>query len=120
MRTLFEQHDSAGDRAKDFFTKHKVAVAAAGVLLALGIAAYFGYDRFAYAQQPDPDFHAQVAQSAYTAEHPKVLFDAGHINFHTADGNYKPFADLIRNDGYLVVPNKHKFTPESLRGYRVW
>jgi hypothetical protein len=119
MRTLFEQHDSAADRAKDFLIRHKVAVAAVGVLLALGIAASVGYDRFAYAQQPDPDFHPQVAQPAYTAEHPEVLFDAAHINFHTPDGNYKPFADLIRSDGFVVVPNTRKFTAESLRGARV-
>ncbi len=47
--------------------------------------------------------------------HPRVLIDEAHDNFHTADGRYKPFADLITNDGYRVSPNKEKFTRESLQ-----
>ena len=26
----------------------------------------------------------------------------GHHNFHTADGRYLPFAELLRRDGYRV------------------
>ena len=32
--------------------------------------------------------------------HPVVFVDEVDYNFHTADGRYKPFADLIKNDGY--------------------
>ncbi|HMF56329.1 MAG TPA: hypothetical protein VK619_08290 [Pyrinomonadaceae bacterium] len=71
-------------------------------------------------QMADPDFDASVAHPAYTKKkHPKILFDEAHNNFHTASGRYKPFADLITNDGYEVVPNKQKFTRESLQGYKV-
>ena len=38
--------------------------------------------------------------------HPRVLFDEAHNNFHTAGGRYKPFAELIANDGYQVIPNR--------------
>jgi len=48
-----------------------------------------------------------------------VLFDEAHHNFHTSSGRYKPFADLIRSDGYQVAPNKEKFTKTLLSGYQV-
>ncbi len=70
-------------------------------------------------QVADPNFNAKVADPAYKKSGPKVLFDEAHNNFHTAGGRYKPFADLITNDGYQVVPNKQKFSRDVLKGYRV-
>lgn len=70
-------------------------------------------------QQADLTFDASVKNPAYTTAHPKVLFDEAHFNFHTAGGRYKPFADLISNDGYRVSSNKEKFTAQSLNGYEV-
>ncbi len=67
-------------------------------------------------QVADPNFDATVAHPAYTKNNPKVLFDEAHNNFHTAGGRYKPFADLITNDGYQVIPNKQKFSAETLKG----
>ncbi|MDG3008100.1 hypothetical protein [Paludisphaera mucosa] len=61
-------------------------------------------------QRADPDFDAKVARPAYTTTHPRVLFDEAHDNFHTADGRYRPFAQLIASDGYAVIPNKEKFS----------
>jgi hypothetical protein len=66
-------------------------------------------------QQPDPNFDAKVSRPAYTKRHPKVLIDQAHNNFHTADGRYKPFADLVTNDGYEVIPNKEKFSIATLK-----
>jgi hypothetical protein len=65
-------------------------------------------------QRADPNFDTKVARPAYVVEHPRVLFDEAHNNFHTTDGRYKPFADVIANDGYKVIPNKGKFTRELL------
>jgi hypothetical protein len=70
-------------------------------------------------QKADPDFDTRVAKPAYPAKGPKVLFDEAHNNIHTTTGLYKPFADLIRNDGYDVTPNREPFTPRSLSGYSV-
>src|SRR5205814_8458804 len=71
-----------------------------------------------HAQQvADPNFDAKVAHPAYAKNGPKVLFDEAHNNFHTASGRYKPFADLITNDGYQVTPNKQKFSPQTLKGF---
>lgn len=70
-------------------------------------------------QQADPTFDARVAHPAYTTAHPKVLLDEAHNNFHTASGRYKPFADLVGNDGYTVTPNKEKFRKETLQGFDI-
>ena len=71
-----------------------------------------------FAQQvADPNFDTKVAKPAFPAKHPKVLFDEAHNNFHTATGRYKPFADLITNDGYQVTPNLQKFSRQILKGY---
>lgn len=70
-------------------------------------------------QQPDPNFDPKVSHPAYRKRHPKVLFDQAHNNFHTADGRYKPFVDLITNDGYDVIPNKEKFSRGALTSYDI-
>ncbi len=70
-------------------------------------------------QLPDPNFDPTVARPAYTKNHPRVLFDEAHNNFHTAGGRYKAFADLITSDGYRVTPNTQKFTKETLAGYDI-
>lgn len=70
-------------------------------------------------QTGDPGFDASVANPRHTSAHPKVLFDEAHYNVHKTGGRYKPFADLIRNDGYEVVANNAAFTDEGLRNYNV-
>ena len=70
-------------------------------------------------QMADSNFDTKVIRPAYTNEHPKVLFDEAHQNIHTADGLYKPFANLITSDGYQVVPNKGKFWLKTLEGYNI-
>src|SRR6266699_143278 len=70
-------------------------------------------------QVADPNFDAKVAHPAYTKSGPKVLFDEAHNNFHTSTGRYKPFADLITNDGYQITPNKEKFSAATLKGFDI-
>lgn len=65
-------------------------------------------------QVADPNFDASVTHPAYTATAPTILFDEAHLNFHTTQGRYKPFVDLISNDGYRVVPNRQAFQAETL------
>ena len=68
-------------------------------------------------QRSDPNFDTKVARPAYAdgTSHPRVLFDEAHHNFHTTSGRYKPFGQLIGNDGYQVIPNREKFSAEMLR-----
>jgi hypothetical protein len=70
-------------------------------------------------QMADPDFDAKVSQPAYSKAGPKVLFDEAHNNFHTTIGRYKPFVDLITNDGYQVIANKEKFSAAVLKPYDI-
>ena len=68
-------------------------------------------------QVADPDFNPPIDKPAYLAERgPVVMIDESHSNFHTAGGRYKPFADLLRRDGYRVLPLAAKFSKESLKG----
>lgn len=70
-------------------------------------------------QEPDTSFDVRVAVPALVARHPRVVVDEAHHNFHTMGGRYRPFADLIRNDGCRVEPGRVKFTRESLEGVDV-
>jgi hypothetical protein len=43
------------------------------------------------------------------------MVDEAHFNFHTAEGRYQPFSELLRRDGYVVKPSRLKFSKVSLR-----
>ncbi len=67
-------------------------------------------------QMGDPNFNPRIANPAYPhGKGPIVLIDGAHNNFHTAEGRYGPFAELLRKDGYRVTPIVRTFTAESLR-----
>lgn len=87
------------------------------------IAIIFGAILFGVAasaqQVADPNFDPKVAHPAYTKNGPRVLFDEAHNNFHTASGRYKPFTDLITNDGYQIIPSQQKFSAATLKGYDI-
>lgn len=54
-------------------------------------------------QIPDNSFTYEIKHPAYPpGEGPTVLVDETHGNFHTILGRYKPFADLLKQDGYVV------------------
>lgn len=88
-----------------------VTLAALCLLLSLAAAVE------ARAQQvPDTDFKPPIAAPAYReGRGPVVMVDEAHNNFHTAYGRYLAFADLLRRDGYRVVPNTAPFSRESLK-----
>lgn len=81
---------------------------------ALGIA--LGSAPAAGAQQvADTAFMPPIDTPEYEAgEGPTVLIDAAHVNFHTADGRYLMFANLLRRDGYIVESNDEPFTAAVL------
>ncbi len=100
------------DLHKIRFTDDEMSEDAANVANALNVGGVGGGG--GGGQQSDPTFDTKVARPSYTTEHPRVLFDEAHFNFHTTDGRYKPFAELIANDGFKVNPNKQKFTKDLL------
>jgi hypothetical protein len=71
----------------------------------------------AFAQQvPDTTFLPTIANPAYPqGAGPVVMIDGAHNNFHTADGRYLPFAELLRRDGYVVRSHESLFRIDSLR-----
>lgn len=71
-------------------------------------------------QVADTSFMPPVPEPAYrTGRGPVVMLDEAHFNFHTAEGRYKPFAELLRRDGYVVKASSLKFSKASLRGGRI-
>jgi len=76
-------------------------------------------------QAAGPPFDATVTAPAYPASgarHPRVRIDEGHFNrwstrIRIEGRSYAGFAELLRNDGYVVTPDTTRFTPEGLRPY---
>jgi len=67
-------------------------------------------------QVGDKDFNVKAADPAYPhGMGPIVLIDEAHHNFHTMDGRYKPFAQFLESDGYVVRKSDKPFTEESLK-----
>jgi hypothetical protein len=45
---------------------------------------------------------------------PRVSIDRAHFNLHTREGPYRPFAELLARDGYVLQSNAEPFSEESL------
>ena len=90
-----------------------------GVVLALMLLTVIYFAFFPVGQHADRSFDAKVARPAYTSQHPSVLFDQAHYNVHTLDGGFRPFANLLRNDGYELRANDAPFSAASLAGVNV-
>lgn len=69
-----------------------------------------------FAQQvADTGFAPPIPQPMYKNGHgPVVMIDEAHFNFHTVDGRYQPFANLLRRDGYDARGSKALFSKTSL------
>ncbi len=55
----------------------------------------------------------------YRFVHPRVLFDEGHHNVHFTTTGFRPFAEVLRADGYKVEPIREPFTEAALAKARV-
>jgi hypothetical protein len=100
------------------FMSRRLSVRAAWAVAALSLAGLLIY---VSTREPlyDPSFDARVVEPAYAGARPRVLFDEAHRNHHAAGGRYRPFADLIRNDGYEVESLRDPITAERLAGASV-
>jgi hypothetical protein len=94
---------------------HKLRKLLLALIMLIAAATAFAWYYDKTGQKADPRFRATVEAPAYVAEHPLVLIDEFHRNFHTASGRYKPLADLLRSDGYIVNPSSVPFSPDSLK-----
>ena len=64
----------------------------------------------------DGGFDTSVDAPAYAGAGPVIHFDEAHNNLHRSGGTYRPFAELMTNDGYVVRASRDPFTTASLRG----
>jgi len=63
----------------------------------------------------DMEYHFTNVDPAYEeSAGPNVCIDEAHFNLHTAGGIFKPFAELLRGDGYRVTPFRSRFTADAL------
>lgn len=66
-------------------------------------------------QLGDTSFKPKNTTRTFSAsQSPVVLLDEAHHNFHTMDGRYRPFVDILESDGYLVEKQTEKFTKATL------
>ena len=65
----------------------------------------------------DESFHPVLETPAFPeGSGPTVCVDEAHNNFHTADGTYRPFAEVLKRDGYVVKRTTQPSGRESLSG----
>jgi len=66
-------------------------------------------------QRADTAYHPSLSKAEYEpGKGPVVFIDEGHHNFHTKNGRYRPFANLLEQDGYVVKGYNGKFTKSGL------
>ena len=87
------------------------------VTMAILTIGYFAL--FPVGQRPDRTFDTRVAHPGYVSVHPAVVFDEAHYNAHTVNGSYRPFAELLQNDGYTLRTNRKPFTADTFQGVAV-
>ncbi len=67
-------------------------------------------------QQSDPDFRPKHRVAHFSPESsPLVLIDEAHNNFLTLSGRYKPFAQVLKSDGFRVDSNDKPITENQLK-----
>jgi hypothetical protein len=69
-----------------------------------------------FAQQiPDTAWHPAIPNPEFKpGKGPVVFIDEGHHNFHTKEGRYKPFSNLLERDGYVVKEYTGDFSKKEL------
>lgn len=66
-------------------------------------------------QAADTDYQFQVSNPSYPGgQGPRVCIDSGHQNYHTVEGRYAPFAELVSQDGFQVADFAGSFNQNSL------
>lgn len=66
-------------------------------------------------QGADRNFLVVVETATYEqGKGPVVCLDEGHVNFHTLDGRFWAFGELLRSDGYDVRAFRGHFNQQSL------
>ena len=84
---------------------------------AFGLATRLGAQEI---QPADSVFDATISRPAFArGAGPVIAVDEAHNNFHTVSGRYRPFAEVLRNDGFRVRAHASPFSRASLSGIDV-
>lgn len=77
---------------------------------------------FLFAQQiPDTSAFFQIKTPQYPrGEGPVVTIDAAHHNFHTLEGRYAAFGNILKADGYQLRANTEVIAEEILKKCRIY
>jgi hypothetical protein len=71
-------------------------------------------------QISDTAYHPVIQNPAYEpGKGPVVFIDEGHHNFHTKEGRYKAFSNLLERDGYVVKEYTGEFGKKELSGGKI-
>ena len=90
-------------------------------LLACSFATGWAFADGVTSQAADDGWSPTVSEPAFPrGEGPLVFVDAAHGNFHTIDGRYSAFAELLELDGYRVRSATTAVTEELLRAADVF
>ena len=83
---------------------------------ALPLLALLFFGSILFSQQvADINYNPEIPKPEYApGEGPVVFIDEGHHNFHTKNGRYKSFSNLLERDGYQVEEYKEAFAVENL------
>ena len=64
----------------------------------------------------DESYTPTVDEPAFAKKKgPVVLLDEAHNNYHTCEGRYRVFCELLENDGFIVKSNKAPLSAKSLK-----
>lgn len=97
-------------------TKAKIVIKRQSLISLAIIALFYIAPTFTLAQQvPDTLFRPITTPPKYPpGKGPKILIDEAHHNFHTSVNRFKPFALLLKRDGYKILRGKQPFTSDYL------
>ena len=80
-------------------------------LIAIFLFLLVGCDNNTSVQIPDRSYTPPIINPAYErGKGPLVCLDEAHNNFHTLNGRFWTFGELLRRDGYKVKANKKNFS----------
>ncbi|MTB52965.1 hypothetical protein [Lewinella sp. W8] len=90
-------------------------------LILLVVLLTISTERSSAQQLPDTtDFFTIEVPRFAEGEGPTVCIDAGHNNFHTLNGRYRAFANILEADGYGVVSRTGALSPATFAGCDVY
>lgn len=82
---------------------------------------FYSQGKEIYSQQvPDTSFYIENLDPVYQlSKGPVIFIDEGHQNFHTKEGRYKPFANILEQDGYRVRSYPDTFDLQKLNQCKI-